>query len=107
MPNSTSGTGASLLSDAVESGRGSLCEMMGCVSECVRGRPSGASRELEALVERGVAAHRRRHEKTVALVENPLDVRRVDVGMADRHVVLLAGLHHPRHPFQHGRMLVL
>src|SRR5262249_40879736 len=65
-------------------------------------RPSG---QLQTLLERRVAAHRRRHQETITFSENALDVVGVDVRMADRHVVLLAGLHHPRHPLEHRRML--
>src|SRR5262245_66148221 len=67
-------------------------------------RPSG---ELEPLVQGGVAAYRRGHQKAIALAPDALDVVGIDVGMADDHVVLLAGVHHPRHPLEHLGMLVL
>src|SRR5262245_11787722 len=66
-----------------------------------------ASGELQSLVERRIATHRRRHQEPVALVEDALDVVAVDMRVADRHVVLLAGVDHARHPLEHFRVLVL
>src|SRR5262245_22920518 len=78
----------------------------------VRARSPGicglcASCQLQAFVEGGVAAHRRGHQEAVALAEDALHVVGVDVRMADHYVVLLAGVDHPRHPFEHLGMLVL
>src|SRR5262245_32218130 len=63
--------------------------------------------ELEALVERRIAAHRRRHQEPIALGKDALHVVAVDMRVADRHVVLLAGVDHARHPLEHFRVLVL
>src|SRR5436309_3515600 len=66
-----------------------------------------ASGELEAFVERRIAAHRRSHQETVAFAEHALHVAGVDVRMADHDIVLLAGVDHPLHPFEHLRVLIL
>src|SRR5579885_2019478 len=65
------------------------------------------ARELQSLLERGVASDRRRHQEAVALVDDPLDVARVDMRMADRHVGLLAGAHDLGHRLEHHGMLIL
>src|SRR5215467_15988146 len=66
-----------------------------------------SARELHALIQRRIAAHRRCHQEPIALVENAFHVVAVDMRMTDRHVVLLAGVDHARHPLEHFRMLVL
>src|SRR5215510_14966673 len=66
-----------------------------------------ASRQLQALVEGGIAAHGGGHQEAIAFAEDALHVVGVDMGMADDHIVLLAGVDHPRHPFEHLGMLVL
>src|SRR5262245_66620678 len=66
-----------------------------------------AAGELEPLVERRIAAHRRRHQEPIALVEDAFHVVAVDMRVADRHVVLLAGIDHARHPLEYFRVLVL
>ncbi len=73
----------------------------------VRSPRSGASSELQALVECRVAAHWSGHQEAIALAEDALDIVGIDVGMADDDVVLLAGIDHPLHPFEHLGMLVL
>src|SRR5262249_39799819 len=75
----------------------------------VRGWRSGlrSLRQGPALVERREAARRRSHQEGVALAEDALDVGRVDVRMADRDLVLLAGVDDVLHGVEHLRVLVL
>src|SRR5258708_37368446 len=65
------------------------------------------SRQLPPLVERREAAHRRRHQERVALVEDALHVGGVHMRVADRDIVLPAGLDHVGHGIEHLRMLLL
>src|SRR5260370_28715130 len=65
------------------------------------------SRQLPPLVERREAAHRRRHQERVALVEDALHVGGVHMRVADRDIVLPAGLDDVGHGIEHLRMLVL
>src|SRR6202158_727071 len=60
-----------------------------CASFRAVGGRSAPAGELATLVEAREAAHRRGHQETVALFEDPLDVAGVDVGVADRNIVLL------------------
>src|SRR5262249_1243618 len=105
--HSPSKTGVNALNDALCAGMsGVLLQHKDLRPWCVPAklRPSG---ELEPLVQRRVTAHRRGHQKAIALAEDALDVVGIDVGVADDHVVPLAGVDHPRHPFEHLGMLVL
>src|SRR5262249_3619403 len=70
-------------------------------------RASASFRQRAALVERREAAGRRRHQEGVALAQDSLDVGRVDVRVADRHLALLAGVDDVLHRVEHLRMLVL
>src|SRR5665213_4252279 len=63
--------------------------------------------DLASLVERSIASRRRRHEKAVTFLQYPLDIFRVDMRMADRHLVLVACLHDARHLLENRFMLVL
>src|SRR5579875_4060616 len=69
-----------------------------------RSAPAG---ELPALVQRGVAAACSRHQEAEPFIEQPFDVVRIDVRMAYRDIVFLAGLHHLPDRLQDRRMLVL
>jgi len=40
------------------------------------------------------ALHRRAHQKAIAFTDDALDIVLLDVGVADDHVVLLAGIDH-------------
>src|SRR5262245_25863549 len=105
--HSPSKTGVNALNDALCAGMsGVLLQHTDLRPWCVPAnlRPSG---ELEPFVQRGVTAHRRGHQKAIALAEDALDIVGIDVGVADDHVVLLAGVDHPRHPLEHLGMLVL
>src|SRR5262249_32878134 len=66
-----------------------------------------AAGELAALVEPAEALHRGAHQEAVAFLQKAFSVVGIDVRMPDRHLVLLAGLDHAGHPFQHFGMFVL
>src|SRR6516165_8519611 len=74
------------------------------VSDCPLTLPPG---QLQSLVQGGIAAHRRRHEKAIALAQDALDIVGIHMRVADDNIMLLAGAYDPRHPFQHFGVLVL
>src|SRR5262249_34964502 len=63
--------------------------------------------ELEPLLQRGGTAYRRGHQEAVALGQDALHIIGIHVWVTNNDVVPLAGLDHPRHPFEHLGMLVL
>src|ERR1700733_13449619 len=54
-----------------------------------------------------VALYRRAHQEAIAFLDDTLDVALLDMRMPDDDIVLLAGIDHALHPFQHGLVLVL
>ena len=54
-----------------------------------------------------VALHRRAHQEAIAFLDDALDIVLLDMRMADDDIVLLAGVDHALHPFQHDLVLVL
>src|SRR6202167_3171223 len=54
-----------------------------------------------------VALHRRAHQEAIAFLDDTLDVALLDMRVTNNDSVLLAGVDHALHPFQHGLVLVL
>src|SRR5687767_1578521 len=69
--------------------------------------PSFDAGSRARLVEMAEAAYRGAHQEAIAFLDDALAIAGLDMRMADDDVMLLAGVHDARHPFQHGRMLVL
>src|SRR3989442_12008972 len=65
------------------------------------------ARELASLIEHAERARGARHEEPVAARDQALDVPRVRVRMAARHVVVLADLENAVDRLGHHRVLVL
>src|SRR5215471_21313559 len=66
--------------------------------------PSG---QLARFVEAAVTAHRRAHQEAVAFLDDPLDIIRLHVRVADDDIGLLASIDDLRHRLEHHLVLVL
>src|ERR1700757_1802470 len=70
-------------------------------------RALSAPRMLPCCFEMAVALYRRAHQEAIAFADDALDIALLDMRMADDDIMLLAGVDHALHPFEHDLVLVL